>query len=67
MRVLEATALEDFQSESDRYRGHVRYSGERWNAVSAEPVNAGEQLEVQSIDGLTIYVAAPTEHAPASN
>lgn len=61
------SALEDFQSESDRYRGHVRYSGERWNAVSAEPVNAGEQLEVQSIDGLTIYVAAPTERARTSN
>ena len=61
------TALDDFQSASDHYQGHVRYSGERWNAVSAGPVSAGERLEVQSIDGLTIYVAAPTEHAPASN
>lgn len=50
------TALDDFQPDDGRYYGHVRFSGERWNAVSSEPVYAGDHLEVSTIDGLTVYV-----------
>jgi len=50
------TALDAFQPDNDRYHGHVRYSGERWNAVSETPVEAGEELEVSAIEGLTIMV-----------
>jgi membrane-bound serine protease (ClpP class) len=49
-------ALDDFQPDGDRYRGHVRYSGERWNAVSEMPVAAGESLGVSTIEGLTVCV-----------
>jgi membrane-bound serine protease (ClpP class) len=50
------TALEDFQPDDGQYRGHVRFSGERWNAVSNTPVSAGDDLEVSTIDGLTVFV-----------
>jgi membrane-bound serine protease (ClpP class) len=50
------TALDDFSQDSDLFRGHVRYSGERWNAVCEKPVKAGEHLEVSAIKGLTIVV-----------
>ncbi len=51
------TALDDFQhGHDDHYHGHVRYSGERWNAISETPINAEDRLEVSTIDGLTILV-----------
>jgi membrane-bound serine protease (ClpP class) len=50
------TALDDFSQDGDLFRGHVRYSGERWNAVCEKPVKAGEHLEVSAIKGLTIVV-----------
>lgn len=54
------TALDDFQEQDGqfRYRGHVRMSGERWNAVSRAPVRAGDRLRVSAIEGLTVYVEA---------
>ncbi|MDI9243695.1 nodulation protein NfeD [Marinobacter sp. CHS3-4] len=51
------TALDDFQNDNGQFKGHVRYSGERWNAISNAPVQEGQQLEVSKIDGLTITVA----------
>ena len=60
------TALDDFQPEAGRYRGHVRYSGERWNALSETPVEAGEQLEVSSVEGLTVYVKRSNDKQEAS-
>jgi membrane-bound serine protease (ClpP class) len=50
------TALDDFQPDGGHYRGHVRYSGERWNAASEVSVAAGQHLEVSTIEGLTIFV-----------
>ncbi len=50
------SALDDFQPDDGQYSGHVRFSGERWNAVSDKPVSAGEHLEVSAIDGLTVFV-----------
>jgi membrane-bound serine protease (ClpP class) len=46
-----AVALEGFQG-----RGRVRVRGEVWQAVSAEPVTAGQAVQVTGIDGLTLQV-----------
>lgn len=51
-----AIALDDFQEQDGQYRGHTRLSGERWNAVSQAPVQAGDRLHVSSIEGLTVHV-----------
>ena len=50
------TAVDDFQPYDGQYSGHIRFSGERWNAVSSKPVNAGDHLEVSTVDGLTVFV-----------
>ncbi len=52
------TALDDFQQEDGQFRGHVRLSGERWNAVSPAAVRTGDRLRVTAIEGLTVHVAA---------
>ncbi|MDL0432725.1 nodulation protein NfeD [Marinobacter sp. TBZ242] len=52
------TALDDFQEKDGRYKGHVRMSGERWNAVSSAPVKEGDRLRVTAIEGLMVYVEA---------
>lgn len=59
-RVTEQTAeaLDDFAASAGEYHGHVRLSGERWNAVCCAPVNAGQVLQVVGIDGLTVRVDA---------
>lgn len=58
------TALDEFQQQDEQYWGHVRLSGERWNAVSRTPVKAGDQLQVSSIKGLTVHVEPePTKEA----
>ncbi|MDB4476325.1 nodulation protein NfeD [bacterium] len=46
-----------FSAADGRYRGHVHMSGERWRAVSDEPVQAGEALRVLAVNGLTVHVA----------
>jgi membrane-bound serine protease (ClpP class) len=35
----------------------VYMSGELWDAISAEPVEAGSRVEVRSVDGLTLRVS----------
>ncbi len=52
-----AVALDTFAADDGGYRGHVRLSGERWNAVCAEPVNAGDHVHVTATEGLTVTVA----------
>lgn len=52
----EGVALEPFSGDHGHYRGHVRLTGERWNAVSEEPVAAGDRVAVTAIDGLTVTV-----------
>lgn len=49
-------ALDRFTPESDHYRGHVRVSGERWNAKSREPVSNGDPVRVTAIEGLLVTV-----------
>ncbi|MDR5887347.1 nodulation protein NfeD [Vreelandella janggokensis] len=49
-----AIALEDFET-----RGHVQLHGERWNAVSNVPIKQGDEVKVERLDGLTVYVSPP--------
>jgi membrane-bound serine protease (ClpP class) len=46
-----AEATEDFDTH-----GLVRVQGELWNAVSREPVRAGQKLRIRKVDGLTVEV-----------
>ncbi|GGG52842.1 hypothetical protein GCM10011403_07530 [Pseudohongiella nitratireducens] len=47
-----AVALEDFQRQ-----GAVQLQGERWQAVSNQPVQRGEHITVTRVEGLTLYIA----------
>ncbi len=57
-----AVATERFEAHAGRYRGHVRMSGERWRAVSDEPISDGESVHVVSADGLTLKVKAGADN-----
>jgi len=37
-------------------RGHVFLNGERWNATSSQPLQAGQRVRVVALDGLTLGV-----------
>ena len=52
-----AVALDDFKAEEGSYSGHIRLSGERWNAISNQPVVKDQALKVVSVNGLTVLVA----------
>ncbi|QSP95662.1 nodulation protein NfeD [Marinobacter salinisoli] len=54
-------AMDDFSSEQAHFRGHVRLSGERWNAISQAPVQAGDPVRVTGVDGLTVTVEVDRE------
>ncbi|MGM0768209.1 MAG: NfeD family protein [Pseudomonadota bacterium] len=56
----QVVALEDFAPFENGFRGHVRMSGERWNASSTVPVQAGSHVQVREIIGLTVLVE-PTD------
>jgi membrane-bound serine protease (ClpP class) len=49
LEVAEAT--EDFERH-----GLVRVQGELWQAMSREPVRAGQRLRIRKVDGLTVEV-----------
>lgn len=51
-----ALAETDFLPRGDRYTGTVRARGETWNATSGQPVAAGEAVEIQGREGLTLLV-----------
>ena len=52
----EGRALDEFSGDHGHYRGHVRLTGERWNAISEEPVKEGDRVQVTAIEGLTVTV-----------
>jgi membrane-bound serine protease (ClpP class) len=56
MSGTRAMADGEFMLDGDRYHGLVRTHGELWQAVSQTPVAAGQDLEVQSREGLTLLV-----------
>lgn len=49
-------ALDEFTGDHGQYHGHVRLSGERWNAISDEPVKEDDRVQVTAIKGLTVTV-----------
>ncbi|WP_319021372.1 nodulation protein NfeD [Pseudomonas sp. FME51] len=53
-------AADDFQlwagARQGRYRGHVQVSGERWNAVSDHPVQAGQPVLIEKVEGLLLHL-----------
>ena len=53
-------AADDFQpwegAGQGRYRGHVQVSGERWNAVSDQPVQAGQAVLIETVEGLLLHL-----------
>lgn len=56
----EGVALDDFEAGSTGHTGHVRLSGERWNAVSDQPIAKDQRVKVVRVDGLTVHVARET-------
>ncbi|WP_417565337.1 NfeD family protein [Marinobacter sp.] len=58
----EGVSLDDFSAEHGHYRGHVRISGERWNAISDEPVSEGDRVSIAAVEGLTVSVRVIPEN-----
>ncbi len=54
-----AVALDDFTEQKGIYKGHVRLSGERWNAHSDQPVHKDQHVRVLRVKGLSLQVSAP--------
>jgi membrane-bound serine protease (ClpP class) len=52
----EGVSLDDFSAEHGHYKGHVRISGERWNAISEQPVRKDDRVDVTAVEGLTVTV-----------
>jgi membrane-bound serine protease (ClpP class) len=50
------TALERIDDQG----GRVFVEGEYWNAVSGEPVEAGQDAEIVAVEGLTLKVKPRT-------
>jgi membrane-bound ClpP family serine protease len=44
--------------------GRVRLRGEIWNARSEEPVERGEEVRVEAVDGLTLVVTRAGDATP---
>jgi len=44
--------------------GRVRLRGESWNARSEEPLEIGEEVRVEAVDGLTLVVARAGNATP---
>jgi membrane protein implicated in regulation of membrane protease activity len=44
--------------------GRVRLRGEIWNARSEEPVERGEEVRVEAVEGLTLVVARAADAPP---
>jgi len=55
MMGTEAVAQEAFAAQDGRYQGLVLTHGELWKAVSTTPVAAGDILEIDSREGLTLF------------
>jgi membrane-bound serine protease (ClpP class) len=53
-----ALALDSFEAHDGGFRGHVRLNGERWRAVSDQPIGDGEAVQVVEVRGLTVHVRA---------
>lgn len=61
MQGEEGLALDTFTAQEDQYRGHARLNGERWNAISNAPVEKGQTVRVEKVEGLTAVVMPVNE------
>jgi len=61
--------MDDFKPEHGQYYGHVRISGERWNATSQVPIAANTPIRVTAMNGLTLVVGPMDQqgHGPANH
>jgi membrane-bound serine protease (ClpP class) len=50
------TAMSDFHADHGRYRGHIWVAGERWNALSDEPLTDETLVRIRAVNGLTLDV-----------
>lgn len=55
----EAVALENFE-----HKGHVRAMSENWTAVTDVPVNKGDRLVIEKLDGLLLRVHKSPDNDP---
>jgi membrane protein implicated in regulation of membrane protease activity len=39
----------------------VHYRGETWHAVSSQPLQRGQRVTIQDVEGLTLHVAPPAK------
>lgn len=58
LRLEQAVAIDDFHPKGSHYHGHVQVSGERWNAVADYQVQQGQNVQIERIEGLTLYLAS---------
>lgn len=58
-------ALDDFRQDGELYRGHVQLGGERWHAISNEPITGGQWLRAERVQGLTVEVSPGVEPSVA--
>lgn len=57
-----AEAVQDFSSRDGQYAGTVKLHGERWRALSDQPLAAGQPCRVTQREGLSLIVAPQEEH-----
>ena len=50
------TAMGDFHADHGRYRGHIWVAGERWNALSEQPLTNETPVRIRAVNGLTLEV-----------
>lgn len=61
MQGEEGLALDTFTAQDEQYRGHARLNGERWNAISNAPIEQGQTVRVERVEGLTAVVIPVNE------
>jgi membrane-bound serine protease (ClpP class) len=65
---LEAMAGEQAVVTSVDYReAEVHYKGETWRAVSSQPLQTGEKVRIEAVEGLTLRVAPEDESVQPEN
>ncbi len=55
-----------FSREGDAWRGVMLVHGERWKAISRTEIVAGEEIEVEKMDGLTLLVRPASPDSPTT-
>jgi membrane-bound serine protease (ClpP class) len=66
MLRTQAVAEEKFTPSEDGYRGMVLTHGELWQAVSANPIHAGQAVQIEERKGLLLRVRPAVQEASSS-